>query len=40
MTDRERELLEAILKAIGWLGAEEISRDEIREYLRSVLNER
>lgn len=40
MTDRERELVEAILKTIGWLGAEEITREEIREYLRAVLNEK
>ena len=37
MTARENELIEAIVKAIGWLGAEEISREEIREFLRKEI---
>jgi hypothetical protein len=36
-TDVETKLIEAILKAIAWLGAEEISREEIRELLKKEL---
>lgn len=36
-TAREKELIEAIQQAIAWLGAEEISREEIRELLKNEL---
>jgi len=34
MTEREKELIGVIQQAIAWLGAEEISREEIRELLK------
>lgn len=37
MTMLEKDLIEAIVRTIGWLGAEEISREEIREFLRKEI---
>ena len=39
MTTVDSELIEAIKKAIAWLRAEEISREEIRELLSEAIKD-